>query len=76
MEKIEILRVKYDAKFYCDIIPSAADPKISEFWLHSAESGNAMLMFGCEVETDETAIRLAENNLDKYISIFKNEIEW
>ena len=55
--------------FYVLVVPSFATPRpTKEFFLVHDTTGVTEFMFGCETETDEESVLIAERNAPSYIS--------
>ena len=55
--------------FYVLVVPSFATPRpVKEFFLVHDTTGVTEFMFGCDTETDEESVLIAERNAPSYIS--------
>lgn len=67
VERIETIRVHYDGKVVCDIIPAIDDPNTHDFWLHHKDYGESAFMFGMHVESIDNAVEIAMANIPDYL---------
>jgi hypothetical protein len=70
VEKINVIRVWIDKKFYIDITPVKDS---FDFWLYNIEYGKALYMFGTVCSSEKEAIELATANAEQYITLYHIE---
>lgn len=63
---VETIRVWFE-DVYCDIVPSADEPRFYDYWLHRKGYGVSVYMFGGEPENKDEAIKMAVRNVPEYI---------
>lgn len=66
-DRMTFKRVNINEEYYVDIMPSATDENVTDFWLHSRGYCYSVFMFGFITETIKNAENIAIKNAPFYM---------
>lgn len=71
IERHKFTRARINEFYYCDVVPSASDPGVYDFWLRRIDDDRSLYMFGVTVSTTGDISDMIEANVDEYINLFE-----